>query len=52
MVWTGIATVLLHGGRRSHSTFKVPVSEDDHLRCIVNNKVRMAITFAPLMFSF
>ena len=37
-VCTGIAAVLLHGGKKIHSTFKVPVSKDDNLRCIVNNE--------------
>ena len=36
--WTGIAAVLLHGGRTIQSTFKVPVSEDDQLRCEVKNQ--------------
>ena len=36
--WTGIAAVLLHGGRTIHSTFKVSVSKDDQLCCIVNNQ--------------
>ena len=40
--WTGIAAVLLHGGRTIHSTFKVPVSKDDKLHCIVNNQSEYA----------
>ena len=40
--WTGLAAILLHGGRTIHSTFKVSVSKDDKLRCIVNNQSEYA----------
>ena len=40
--WTGIAAVLLHGDRTIHSTFKVSVSKDDKLRCIVNKQSEYA----------
>ncbi|KAG0560756.1 hypothetical protein KC19_9G010700 [Ceratodon purpureus] len=45
---SGIAALLLHGGRTAHSTFKIPFEVDEYSICTINKNSESADVFLPM----